>query len=207
MGLILSPENLSNVSRSSNNMFSSILGSLEKPLCHPHTALFLFHGIPLWGLWFQNFSISIAKTKSIPDKGHPVDSSLQIKIKGCLWLTCRLIILDMKADNELAIGLPVYFNSVKKWKYIYIYKEIQQPRKKEKKLNSRPWTCKGNVKSIGPRQLILKMVVKLIILYISCLWNSVGGCCLKLVELYLWRDMYYLWRNMYIRGKQARFWP
>ena len=36
------------------------------------------------------------------------------QIKGCLWLTCGLIILEMKADNELAISLPVYFKSVKK---------------------------------------------------------------------------------------------
>ena len=30
------------------------------------------------------------------------------------WLACGLIILEMKADNELAISLPVYFESVKK---------------------------------------------------------------------------------------------
>ena len=33
--------------------------------------------------------------------------------KGCLWLTCGLIVLKMKADNELAISLPVLFKSVK----------------------------------------------------------------------------------------------
>ena len=36
------------------------------------------------------------------------------KIKGCLWLTLGLIILEVKADNELAINLRVYFKSVKK---------------------------------------------------------------------------------------------
>ena len=39
---------------------------------------------------------------------------VQKKIKRCLWLTLGLIILEMKADNELAIGLPVCFKSVKK---------------------------------------------------------------------------------------------
>ena len=38
------------------------------------------------------------------------------KIKGCLWLTRGLIILKMKADNDLAINVPVLFESVKKWK-------------------------------------------------------------------------------------------
>ena len=38
----------------------------------------------------------------------------QRKIKGCLWLTRGLIILKMKADNDLAINLPVLFESVKK---------------------------------------------------------------------------------------------
>ena len=36
------------------------------------------------------------------------------EIKGCLWLTRGLIILEMKAGNELAISLPVYFKSHKK---------------------------------------------------------------------------------------------
>ena len=35
------------------------------------------------------------------------------EIWGCLWLTRGFIILEMKADNELAISLPVYFKSVK----------------------------------------------------------------------------------------------
>lgn len=36
------------------------------------------------------------------------------EIKGCQWLTRGLIILKMKAGNELAISLPVLFKSVKK---------------------------------------------------------------------------------------------
>ena len=36
------------------------------------------------------------------------------KFKRCLWITCGLIILEMKAENEPAICLPVYFKSVKK---------------------------------------------------------------------------------------------
>ena len=31
---------------------------------------------------------------------------VQKKIKGCLWLTLGLIILEVKAGNELAISLP-----------------------------------------------------------------------------------------------------
>ena len=40
---------------------------------------------------------------------------VQKKIKGCLWLTLGLIILEVKAGNELAISLPVHFKSVKKY--------------------------------------------------------------------------------------------
>ena len=39
----------------------------------------------------------------------------QKKIKGYLWLTLGLIILEVKAGNELAISLPVYLKSVKKY--------------------------------------------------------------------------------------------
>ena len=42
--------------------------------------------------------------------------SVKLTIKGCLWITCGLIILEMKAENEPAISLPVYFKSVKKKK-------------------------------------------------------------------------------------------
>ena len=34
--------------------------------------------------------------------------TIRSRIKGCLWLTCGLIILEMKADNELA---KPYINS------------------------------------------------------------------------------------------------
>ena len=40
---------------------------------------------------------------------------VQKKIKGCLWLTLGLIILEVKAGNELAISLPVHLKSVKKY--------------------------------------------------------------------------------------------
>ena len=39
-----------------------------------------------------------------------------------------LIFLEIKADNELAISLPVQFKSVKKWKYVW-KKEINKPGK------------------------------------------------------------------------------
>ena len=42
--------------------------------------------------------------------------AVKLTIKGCLWITCGLIILEMKAENEPAICLPVYFKSVKKKK-------------------------------------------------------------------------------------------
>ena len=42
------------------------------------------------------------------------NDGVQKKIKGCLQLTLGLIILEMKADNELAISLLVYFKSEKK---------------------------------------------------------------------------------------------
>ena len=40
--------------------------------------------------------------------------AVKLTIKGCLWITCGLIILEMKAENEPAISVPVYFKSVKK---------------------------------------------------------------------------------------------
>ena len=58
---------------------------------------------------------------------HPPPPNLVTRhfvIKGCLWLTRGLIISKMKADNELAISLPVLFKSVKKWECV-----------KKKKLN------------------------------------------------------------------------
>ena len=42
--------------------------------------------------------------------------AVKLTIKGCPWITCGLIILEMKAENEPAISVPVYFKSVKKKK-------------------------------------------------------------------------------------------
>ena len=39
----------------------------------------------------------------------------------------------MKADNESAISLPVYFKSVKKWTYILRKKKNQKDKKKKEK--------------------------------------------------------------------------
>ena len=38
--------------------------------------------------------------------------------KANLWII-NYCILEIKADNEPAISLPVYFKSVKKWKYVF----------------------------------------------------------------------------------------
>ena len=47
-------------------------------------------------------------------------------------------ILEIKADNEPGISLPVYFKFVKKWKYILRkkHKTKQKDQKKEKKVSS-----------------------------------------------------------------------
>ena len=53
--------------------------------------------------------------------------------KANLWII-NYCILEMKADNEPAISLPVYFKSAKKWKYVLRKnKKIIGPKKKEKK--------------------------------------------------------------------------
>ena len=46
-------------------------------------------------------------------------------------------ILEIKADNEPAISLPVYFKFVKKWKYVLRkkHKTKQKDQKKEKKVS------------------------------------------------------------------------
>ena len=41
-----------------------------------------------------------------------------IKSKGVYGYLRRLIIVEMKVDNKLAISLPVYLKSVRKWKYV-----------------------------------------------------------------------------------------
>ena len=50
----------------------------------------------------------------------------------------------MKADVELAISLPVYFKSVKKWTYVIRKKKQNKSKKKRKKKFStagvEPWT-------------------------------------------------------------------
>ena len=48
--------------------------------------------------------------------------------------THGLIIIKMKADVELAISLPVYFKSVKKWTYVIRKKNKTKVKKKEKKV-------------------------------------------------------------------------
>ena len=46
--------------------------------------------------------------------------------------TCGLIIIEIKDDNELAIiSLPVYFKSVKKWKYVLSKKKENKTTKKQ----------------------------------------------------------------------------
>ena len=65
----------------------------------------------------------------------------------------------MKADNEPAISLPVYFKSVKKWKYVLRKnKNTKGPKKKEE---SPTWRV--NVLSVAPQLLIVKAPFKLIL--------------------------------------------
>ena len=60
------------------------------------------------------------------------------------WLACGLIILEMKADNELAISLPVYFESVKKKLKIWLKNKTERAEKKER---SFPW--QGRTPDLG----------------------------------------------------------
>ena len=46
--------------------------------------------------------------------------------KANLWII-DYCILEIKADNESAISLPVYFKFVKKWKYV-----LRKKKKKKK---------------------------------------------------------------------------
>ena len=64
-------------------------------------------------------------------------------------------------------------------------KQHDQEKKtfQRRKSNPRPLTCKGNAMSIEPRQVVLIIVVKLIIVQSFCPWNSAGWRDLKLVEL------------------------
>ena len=59
--------------------------------------------------------------------------------------THGLIIIKMKADVELAISLPVYFKSVKKWTYVISKKKnkTKVKKKRKKKFSTagvEPWT-------------------------------------------------------------------
>ena len=80
--------------------------------------------------------------------------------------THRLIIIKMKADVELAISLPVYFKSVKKWTYVIRKKKQNKSKKKGKKSfpqqesNPGPLMCKVNALPFAPGQLMLHSVVK-----------------------------------------------
>ena len=79
----------------------------------------------------------------------------------------------MKADNEPAISLPVYYKSVKKWKYVQKKQNKMGPKKREKSLllpesKPGPTTCEVNTLSIAPQQLMLNKTAKLIIFKIFC---------------------------------------
>ena len=80
--------------------------------------------------------------------------------------THGLIIITMKADVELAITLPVYFKSVKKWRYVLRKKKQNKTKKKGKKSFSKqesnpgPSMYKVNALPIAPGQLMLHSVVK-----------------------------------------------
>ena len=125
--------------------------------------------------------------------------AVKLTIKGCLWITCGLIILEMKAENEPSISLPVCFKSVKKKKQNKTkQRRTNRPNKRKNKSPSagvEPRTFKvwgQRVCQYAPRQLTLNKSVK-----IFCPWNSTGRRCLKQVELYLWRI------ERFIRGNQA----
>ena len=81
----------------------------------------------------------------------------------------------MKAENEPAISIPVYFKSVKKKK-----KQNKPTKQKEKKslpAGVEPRTIKvwgQRVCHYAPRQLTLNKSVKLILFNIFCSWNSTG---------------------------------
>ena len=80
--------------------------------------------------------------------------------------THGLIIIKMKADVELAITLPVYFKSVKKWRYVLRKRNKTRLKKKGKKSfsqqesNPGPSMYKVNALPIAPGQLMLHSIVK-----------------------------------------------
>ena len=56
--------------------------------------------------------------------------------KANLWII-NYCILETKADNEPAISLPVYFKSVKKWKYVLRKNKKTKGPKKRKRVRRR----------------------------------------------------------------------
>ena len=87
--------------------------------------------------------------------------------KANLWII-NYCILEMKP----AISLPVYFTSVKKWKYVLRKnnkKKTKGQKKKGKRIfqrresNPEPSTCKVTPLYIAPRQLTCEVSVNLII--------------------------------------------
>ena len=85
-----------------------------------------------------------------------------------MWII-NYCILEMKADNEPAISLLIYFKSVKKTKYVS-RKNNNNNNKRAKiksfqwqESNPRPPTCKVSALSIVPWQLITKNFVKWIV--------------------------------------------
>ena len=55
------------------------------------------------------------------------------KIKGCPWLTCGLIILEMKGDNEPAIISLLYIVSLSKNENMFKKSKIRQIKTTEKR--------------------------------------------------------------------------
>ena len=116
-----------------------------------------------------------------------------------------LIILEMKADNELAISLLVYFKSVKKMK-ICVKKKKNKKNDLNKKNSKKKFLMASGSWTLDPQRVrycatttIVEQNRWIFYRYHFCPWNSASGRCLKLVEPYLWRI------ERYIRGKQAWF--
>ena len=112
----------------------------------------------------------------------------------------------MKADNESAIGLPVYFEHVKKWTIFFFF--CEKTKKKGKKnptarFEPRNFLLHGrSTRFLGYCATITNVEVcrQINQLWHLCPWNSAGRRCLKPVEFYFWSI------ERYIRGKQAWFW-
>ena len=59
------------------------------------------------GAWNQQQHM-VTKISTVENEGDGRCDN-KSKIKGCLWLTCGLIILEMKADNDPAFSLTIYY--------------------------------------------------------------------------------------------------